>query len=506
MAGRLGKFQTKMFSGWAPSISKANHVSAIYQSSPQKATNVMVQLMARNFGKTLDSLLSTFPTKEFESDDEITWDVIGSARRNIPLLEARDISGAVIGEGDTAGADYQRFYLVFGEEYFFKGEVVMGSYNELYPMRIVEDPKKEGINQVCLVELMNGSAKGVPGKALQMGEKFSPEYSPVEKGLSRRVGGVRFVTPASMRNEWSTIRMYHKVSGDLFDKKIAFGIPVVKEDASGKMVKATDTLWMHHVEYAFEKEWSAAKNNVLAYGTSNRNENGEYLNFGDSGEAIRMGDGLYAQIGRGNVYYFNTFSLKLVEEALIALCAGKLDYKDRKFILRTGAYGAMAFNKAVQDKASGWSMFEYSASDLGVVKKTNSPLHANALSAGYQFTEYLAPMGIVLGVEVDNHYDDPVHNKIQHPNGGPASSYRFDILDFGPMDQPNIFKCAVKGKPEYRGYQWGIRNPWTGAMTNTNMSYDEDSASYHRMTTTGICVLDPTRTVSFIPAILAYTE
>jgi hypothetical protein len=163
----------------------------------------------------------------------------------------------------------------------------------------------------------------------------------------------------------------------------------------------------------------------------------------------------------------------------------------------------MLFHKAVDNLASGWTQFDLSGDALGVVKKTASTLHPNALSAGYQYVEYLAPMGLVLSVEVDNHYDDPVQNKIPHPNGGLASSYRFDIFDFGPTEQANIFKCAVKGNPEYRGYQWGIRNPFTGAMNNPYMSYDEDSASVHRMTTTGICILDPTRTVSFIPAILA---
>lgn len=34
------------------------------------------------------------------------------------------------------------------------------------------------------------------------------------------------------------------------------------------------------------------------------------------------------------------------------------------------------------------------------------------------------------------------------------------------------------------------------------MSFDEDSAVIHRMSTLGICVLDPTRTMSLIPAIL----
>jgi hypothetical protein len=34
------------------------------------------------------------------------------------------------------------------------------------------------------------------------------------------------------------------------------------------------------------------------------------------------------------------------------------------------------------------------------------------------------------------------------------------------------------------------------------MSYDEDSAVIHKMATLGICVLDPTKTISLIPAIL----
>lgn len=72
----------------------------------------------------------------------------------------------------------------------------------------------------------------------------------------------------------------------------------------------------------------------------------------------------------------------------------------------------------------------------------------------------------------------------------------------GTMDQPNIFKCQIKGTPEYRGYQFGLRNPYTGQIGNQFMSFDEDAAVIHRMATLGICVLDPTRTMSIIPAVL----
>jgi hypothetical protein len=76
-------------------------------------------------------------------------------------------------------------------------------------------------------------------------------------------------------------------------------------------------------------------------------------------------------------------------------------------------------------------------------------------------------------------------------------------MDIGTMDQPNIFKCTVKDEPEYRGYQWGpFRNPFTGAANNPYASFDEDAAVIHKYATLGICVLDPTRTMSIIPAVL----
>lgn len=204
-----------------------------------------------------------------------------------------------------------------------------------------------------------------------------------------------------------------------------------------------------------------------------------------------------------NTMPYNTFSLKLIEDALYQLSASKLDFKDRTFVMKTGEMGAKQFSKAVLDTVSGWTAFQINADNLGMIKKTNSPLHENALSAGFQFVEFLAPNGVKLKVDVDPMYDNRVRNKITHPLGGPAFSYRYDIFDIGSMDQPNIFKVAVKGQEgDFTSYQWGLRDPFTGRMGNMNASFDEDSAVIHKMTTTGICVLDPTRTMSLVPSIL----
>ena len=123
MAGKLNKFQMVGFQHWK-GLTKENHLGSIFQMAPQKASNLMVQLLAFHRGKTLDSFLSQFPVKEFEDDNEYTWDVTGSSRRNIPLVEARDENGTTITESsNNVGEGTSPFYLVFGEDWFFDGEI-----------------------------------------------------------------------------------------------------------------------------------------------------------------------------------------------------------------------------------------------------------------------------------------------------------------------------------------------------------------------------------------------
>ena len=507
MALKLRKFQTRAFDGWSTEITKANHIDSMYPQNQQAVADFMIQLMARNFGNSLETVLSRYDTKFFDDDREFFWDVIGSARRNYALVEARTYAGDVVNkDSGMIGQNREPFYLVFDEHAFFDGEEIMGELNEVYPIRIVDKPKSEGTRFVYLCEMANASNDGMPAERLLPGERFSYTFAPVERGLSKEVGGVRYATPMRMRNEFTTIRIHDEVSGDVYDKKIAIGVPMVRTDDSGKMVRDTANMWMHYWEWEFEKTWREYKNNLYAFSVSNRNENGKYMNYGKSGEVIRKGDGLYAQMKRGNVIYYSHFSLDLLENAMLSISTAKLENNSnsRHFLLRTGEYGARAFSKAVRNELSGWTEFTFNGDAVGAVKKTPSSLHENALSAGYQFTRFSGPNNMVLEVEVDSFYDDPVTNKLPHPDGGLASSWRFDIFDLGDDTDQNIFKCGIKNQPtEARSIQWGMRDPYTGRWGNEHMSFSDDKAVIHKMGQFGVCVKDPSRTVSFIPAILA---
>lgn len=493
---QLNLYQSQTFTHWK-GLSKNNHLGAIFAKEPQKATTLMVELLAAHRGKNLESYLSQFPVKTFDTQEHYTWEVIGSSRRNIPILEGRDESGTVQTSGNI-GVGGLPFYLVFPEDWFADGNVIVGELNELYPIRILGDAKVEGTNYVYKCELMGGITTGIPASETSTGKRFSVEYSPVEEELSRGVGDVRFSAPISMRNEFSTIRIKHKVPGSMLDKKLATGIPVMTSDGKRMIFNA----WMHYVDYQVEETFSDEKNNIIMYGRSNRNRNGEYMNFGKSGNVIKQGAGLREQMEVSNVLYYNTFNIKLIEDALYELSASKLGFSDRKFILKTGERGAAQFHKAVLNTVSGWSALPMSNDAVGMISKTTSNLHTNALSAGYQFVEFKAPNGVIVKIEVDPMYDDPVRNKITHPNGGVAESYRYDLLYIGSTDQPNIQLAKVKNLDEVRGYMWGLRNPFTGAMNNPNMAYDEDSATIHKMSVLGVFILDPTRTMSIIPSIL----
>lgn len=455
MAGKLNKFQMIGFQHWK-GLTSENHLGQIFQTKPQAASNLMVTLLAYYRGKTLDTFLNDFPVKEFENDEEYYWNVIGSSRRAIPLIEARTEDGVVVTAATGfVGAGTRPFYLVFAEDWFADGEIIVGNLNEIYQMRVLGDSRMEGTHAVYRVELMGGNTVGIPSTRLLAGEKFTVEFAPVERDLSRKVGDVRFTAPIAMRNEWTHIRIQHKEGGAM-DKKLAIGIPITTADASGNLKKTVATRWMHRVDFEVEAQFSDYKNLAMAFGRSNRNSNGEYLNIGKSGHVIRTGSGIFEQSEVSNTIFFNNFSLKLLEDALYELSASKLTFGKRHFLLKTGERGAIQFHREVLKTISGWTQFVYDNSSIRVIEKTNSKLHQNALQAGFQFVKYLAPNGVIVELDVDPFYDDPVRNKILHPDGGPAWSYRYDIWYIGDMDQPNIFKCKVAGDNEYRGYQWGL--------------------------------------------------
>ena len=499
MAVQLGINQMTNPQAWSGLTTK-NHLAAIYKKSPQKASQVITKLLATEYGQTLETLLSKFPVKYFDSDDDFTWDLIGSHERNIPLVEAR-YQGSTVATGDTGvGAVTSEFELVFGERWFSDVHMIVGEKNEIYPIRIKEEPLAEGTNWVYVVELMGDVVAGMPGSELQPGKRFSKEFSPVEDTLSIKGGDIYFSSPVTLRNNFSMIRMQHRAPGNMKDDRVVLPFQVV--DSSGSV--AQHATWMQHVEWTFEYEYYQEKNRVFYYARTNRDQDGNYKNVGKSGFAIKQGAGIRQQMEISNTVFYSTFSIELIESMLMELSEGKLSMDERHFVLRTGERGASQFHKAVRDHVSGWASIGADNTGVNNIMNVVSNLHTNSLSAGYQFTEYLAPNSIRVSLEVDPLYDDKIRNKIYHDDGGVAESYRYDILDIGTINgEPNIQKAMARGQEDIRGWESGLRNPFTGAPNTELMANSVDGSTYHRACVMGAIVRDPSRTASLIPSILA---
>ena len=316
---------------------------------------------------------------------------------------------------------------------------------------------------------------------------------------------VRFSSPVSMSSDWMHVRLQHKIGGKEIGKRLACHIPVSRE-VNGRIERTTVDRWMLNVTWEIEKTWAEYKNNALDRGVSTELPNGEYSNFDQlSGMANRQGSGFREQQSRGNMVYYTKFSLPLVEDQLYALTAGKIDYKKRKFVMRTGERGAILFSREAKKEMSGWLPL-YSVNNPAYMSKGPETNFTNGNAAtiqDFQVTKWLAANGLEVTIMIDSSKDDAQTNKIMHPNGGTAESYRFDIFYAADEDQPNVQKCVLKGQSEFRGYQWGpFYNPFTGQANNSFASFDEDAAVVHYKATMGILIYDPTRCVSLIPRIL----
>ena len=507
MPGRISNNQMVGVTAWKGTVTKDNHLYGLFRTNPQMASDVMTVLMSSMHLPTLDTYLSKeVPVREYEDDSELFWDVVASSRRNIPLVEARTMNGETVTAGKgNIGQNFEPFYLVFPTDWFALGEVLWGELNEVYPMIVKEEGRQEGTNTVYLVEMFGADgAKGIPAEQLLAGRKFSWAYAPVEENFSRKVGDVRFSTPVSMRGDWQRVRLQHKVGGKELGKRLAANIPVSRE-VNGKTETAIASRWMLAVTWKIEETWNEYKNNALDRGVSTRMENGEYSNFGLSGLANRQGSGFRQQQAAGNQTYYTKFRIGLIEDALYGISAGKLDFSKRKFVIRTGERGAMLFSKEAKKEMSGWIPLYGGTSNVPYIKSGASTDFApNGVSVtDLQITKWISSNGLEATIMIDSSKDDLQTNKIMHPLGGPAESYRFDIFYASDEEQPNVQKCMVKGQPELRGYQWGpFANPFTGEMNNASASFDEDAAIVHYKATLGLVIYDPTRCISLIPAIL----
>jgi hypothetical protein len=492
---KISPFQMTEAQSWSGLTTK-NHLGAIYQQAPQMASKLMTRIHQTNFGLDLDSYLDRFDPLYLDTDNDFEWELIGSAKKNVPLVEAR-INGVPVTGLDQPGKNFTEFELVFPEQWFTDENIIVGEKNELYSMQIQADPTPEGTNNwVYKVKLITGDPElFVPLEELESGKRFSKDWSLVEQTLSKKGGGINFTSPFRMRNSFSMIRMQHTTPGNMIDRPFA------------TKWRGTDgqayTTWTQYEDYMFDYQFRQEKNRMLMFAHSNKAADGTYKNYGKSGHIKKQGAGIRQQMEASNTNFYNDFSIDYLIDILLDLSEGKLPGDQREFVMRTGERGAVQFHKAIEDNVQ---LFTPLQNTDRMYKASGVPGMNAKMPYGYggQFVEYMGPNGVKVNLSIDSLYDDRERNKIYHPKGGVAESYRYDILDVGTNDgEPNIRKVYVSGQEDIMGYEPGLRHPFSRNGERHIMANSTDGYTMHRASICGAMVKDPSRTASIIPSILA---
>jgi len=168
----------------------------------------------------------------------------------------------------------------------------------------------------------------------------------------------------------------------------------------------------------------------------------------------------------------------------------------REVTVLTGEWGMYQFHEALES---------YTA--LYTPARDNHRIFSGAgNSMGFrgQFLEYIGPNGIKVNIVHDALKDDFARNKVYYPGKqGLAESYVYDIMNMGTSDgRPNVQKVALAKFGDIRGYEAGLRDPFTIGQANRVMSNPKDAWTEHRAYTGGSIVYDPTRTATYKPIIL----
>jgi hypothetical protein len=468
----------------------ANHLGYRFGIEPQEASKVAIWIHQINSGATINSYLNRFPTVYMDTDDDFEWNIASNGDKNIPLVKAEVTLGTALAVTDKAGLNFGEFYVYFNESYFTDVNQIVGERNQVYPLRILEDPTPVGGLWRYRVKLNTGDRNlFVPYDELLGGKRFSKDFSPVEQTLSKKGGGVHYSFPYKMRNAFTMIRMQDTVPGNMINRPVKFSWV----DPETKKLMTT---WMDYRTWEFERQFQKEVANMLMYSTTNKSSDGLYYQTGKSGYQLKMGAGIRQQMEASNYYTYNEFDIRKFTEMLLDLSVNKIVMGQREVSVLTGEWGMYQFSSALEN----FSQYYTPARDTFRIYSNGG----NEMGFRGQFLEYIGPNGVKVNVIHDSTKDDIERNKLAFPGKpGKAESYVYDILNMGTSDgRPNIQKFLLKDG-DIRGFEPGLRDPFSATGSKSRvMSNPTDGWTEHRAFVGGAVVYDPTRTAVYKPVIL----
>lgn len=497
MSVKISKMQILDPSYWGK-LTREEHLGWMGMQDPQWISKFIDRIYEVNYGAdNIVSFIDRFPVRYLDDDTPFRWALQGSEERNIALAKATmTIAGAQITDADRAGLGFSTFFMWFNEDFFSVTSVMVGHHPEKYSVRVMKEAQPIGEYYVYECQLVTGdNTKFIDAAEVAAGTLWSEEFGLIEQTGSIRGNEVKHASHFIMENTFSMISKNYEVPGNMIRKGKVAPLAFKFIDQDGK----EQTSWLSKLEWDFLVQFRRDKARLLLGGKSTKTAEGGYSLKGETGNTVKAGFGLYEQMEGGNLLFYNDFSLKALTDFAMDISVGKVAEDKRQLVLSTGEYGAYQLHKALAERGGeiAWLRSGHNFASVGDGKMK--------LSEG-QFVEYEFVNGIKFKLMIDPMKDDPIRNKIRDPRGGFASSYIYDIWDFGTTSgQPNIQRVAVKGDEEIYAFVPGMRdgfNAYNNLSSPRAVSSLKDGYSVRKMFQGAIQVNNILKTGRIIPSIL----
>lgn len=441
--------------------------------------------------------VNTLSVRENPEEGTYRWAMQGIEERNYPLVKATiDAAGTTaITDNHRAGYKGGTFYMWFDNNYFFATETITSNHPEIFMLRITGDGVPVGTMYRYEVQLMATAQSElfVPASELEVGSRWVYRYGIVESDESVRGSGVRHGTHFELENSSSTLRKNYEVPGSMIDKGKNNPLEWTFVTDEGK----TFTSWLPKLDYDFHVQFERDKANLMLYGKATTIGGIPSMIKGESGNSVKAGMGLYEFMNTGNVKYYNDFNIDNLAKFILDITYNTVGRSQRDIVVTTGEYGLYQAHKALMAKGATYS---WGSSDHNFRKNSDGTV---TLDEG-QMIEYVWINGIKIKFMLDKMKDNTISNTLQHPEGGPVTSYIYDIFDFGMTDDtPNIQRLKVGSYEELYGYIPGMRdpfNPYDNLSSPRLMATSKDGYAVFKQWAGGLHMNNPKKTGRYLPS------
>ena len=456
---------------WA-GLTTDNHLGSVFNEEPTLVSSIMSRVFGLYSHNGMDALFTMLGAdEEVEEDKDYDWFLKGDDEKAIGIVS---FTAPLL---TKPGVNNLPFTIVMSEKYFSYTDKLVFD-DRRFSVRVMSEPTPAGTDWAYEVKIMSGDpTKFIPPTLLAKGKQLSKEYSPQERTLSKTAGETHFTSPFRMRNSFTTLRKTYTIPGNMHNR------PLVIEMMDPKSNKTTK-IWTQYAEWEFMCQWYKEKNRHLLYSESNKTSDDTYIMSGASGFPIIEGAGIRQQISPAYKFEYTQFTIDWLEEVLLNLSINILPEDQRHFVALTGERGMVQFHRALEN---------YSARFQPLDSRIRIGGSGQNLNFHGQYREYMGPQGVRFTLIHLPEYDNPVSNRLMHPDGGPVESYRYTVLNFGTTNgKKNIRRLYPKGRKENMWHIAGSTSP-----LGPNGSFSKGSASavdgyeLHCMCTQSVMIENP---------------